>query len=93
MPLYDYVCPECGVEFEIICSIADRDKRKLCECGATAKRVMSGGAFMLIGGGWSGNAHKIIMPRKTDPYANKEPYDNYYNCTPESVREAMNKSS
>jgi len=91
--LYDYVCPECGVEFEIICSIADRDKRKLCECGATAKRVMSGGAFMLIGGGWSGNAHKIIMPRKTDPYANKEPHDNYYNCTPESVREAMNKSS
>jgi len=93
VPLYDYVCPECGVEFEIICSIADRDKRKLCECGATAKRVMSGGAFMLIGGGWSGNAHKIIMPRKTDPYANKEPHDNYYNCTPESVREAMNKSS
>jgi len=93
MPLYDYSCPDCGVESEIICSIADRDAKRQCECGGWLKRILSGGKFMLIGGGWSGNAHPIIVPAKTDPFARKTPHDNYYNCTPESVREAMNKSS
>ena len=93
MPLYDYRCPECGVEFDVLCSIAGRNKPKLCECGERADRVLSGGNFMLIGGGWTGNAHPIIVPAKTDPNARTTPHENYYNCTPESVREAMNKSS
>ncbi len=93
MPLYDYSCPKCGVEFEIICSIADRDMPHRCECGGKAKRILSGGKFMLIGGGWTGTAHPIIVPAKTDPFASKAVHENYYNCTPESVREAMNKSS
>ncbi len=94
MPLYDYSCSKCGAEFDVLCSIADRDKRKPCDCGATAERILSGGNFMLLGGGWSvGCPHPKIIPAKTDHNARTTPHENYYNCTPESVREAMNKSS
>ena len=34
MPLYEYVCDECGAKFEIRRSIADRDAATPCpECG------------------------------------------------------------
>ena len=91
MPLYDYDCSECGVEVEEMRSIADRDEPLRCACGAELHRVMSGGAFMLIGGGWCGNAHPIIVPPTTDPNARTKPHDNYHKCSPESVREQMNR--
>ena len=94
MPMYDYACSECGAEFDAICSIAERDDPQPCECGEIAKRVMSGGNFMLIGGGWSGGGfHPKIHPAKPDPNARTTPHDNYHNCTPESVREALHKQS
>jgi putative FmdB family regulatory protein len=91
MPLYDYECSDCDVVTEDFRSIEDRDDELLCYCGEPMQRILSGGNFMLIGGGWSGNAHPIIHPPITDPNARTKPHDNYHNCTPESVREAMNR--
>ncbi len=91
MPLYEYSCSECGTEIEVICPMSERNDRRDCDCGGQFDRVFSGGNFMLIGGGWTGNAHPIIVPAKSDPNARTKPHDNYYNCTPESVRDAMNR--
>ncbi len=92
MPLYDFECPDCGAASEEVRSIADRNDPLTCSCGGSMCRVMSGGQFMLLGGGWSGGGfHPKIHPAKTDPFARKTPHDNYHNCTPESVRDAMNR--
>jgi putative FmdB family regulatory protein len=90
MPLYDYSCNECGFTVEKSRSIAKRDVPVKCsECGSATSRGVGCGKFMLIGGGWTGNAHPIIIPPMSNQEAVKEPPINYYNCTPESVHRGM----
>jgi len=87
MPLYEYSCDECEAVVEEFRSIANRDDPVVCPvCGGETRRGVGGGQFMLIGGGWSGNAHSIYVPPKSDPNARTKPHDNYSGCTPESVR-------
>lgn len=39
MPFYEYSCTKCGVKFDLMRSIADRDKPADCpECGAKKTR-------------------------------------------------------
>ncbi len=40
MPLYQFQCEHCGSEFDLLCSIADKEeKRAACpSCGATELR-------------------------------------------------------
>ena len=90
MPLYEYSCDECGCSVEKFRSIAKRDNAVKCsECGSKMIRGVGCGKFMLIGGGWSGNAHPIVIPPRSDLGEVKEPPTNYYNCTPESVHRGM----
>ncbi len=84
MPLYDYKCPACGEEFEAMSSIERRDDMT-CDCGKPAERLMTGGSFLLRGGGWAGKGHVNIHPPETDHSLTHGWKDNYYNCTPESV--------
>ncbi len=51
--MYDYHCPECGVDFEAMTDIEYRD-HMTCDCGAYADRQITGGAFVLKGEGWTG---------------------------------------
>ncbi|MBX3220015.1 MAG: zinc ribbon domain-containing protein [Labilithrix sp.] len=53
MPTYEYVCTDCANQWEEMQKISE-DPLEVCpKCGkSTAKRQISGGNFILKGGGW-----------------------------------------
>jgi putative FmdB family regulatory protein len=53
MPTYEYVCSECKNQWEEIQKISEPALDTCPKCGKqTAKRQISGGNFILKGGGW-----------------------------------------
>ncbi len=64
MPTYEYGCEKCGATFEREQRITEKPIKKCPTCGAMkAKRLISGGSFILQGGGWyadgySGSSNK-----------------------------------
>ncbi|MHA7833233.1 MAG: FmdB family zinc ribbon protein [Algiphilus sp.] len=53
MPFYEYQCPECGVEKEILHGINDKPEILCEQCkGANLQRLISAAGFRLKGGGW-----------------------------------------
>lgn len=53
MPIYEYRCPDCGHEFEIIQSFRDDPITDCPSCeGAQVKKKISLSAFALKGSGW-----------------------------------------
>ncbi|MEK9649543.1 MAG: FmdB family zinc ribbon protein [Gammaproteobacteria bacterium] len=52
MPIYEYKCLKCSLEFEILQKIIE-DPLKTCEaCGGELKKQISAPAFRLKGSGW-----------------------------------------
>jgi len=42
MPIYEYICPKCGLKFEILSSLSDFNKKVPClKCQHTAQRLIS----------------------------------------------------
>ena len=42
MPIYEYVCPRCGTEFELMRSVKEVDEPAFCpQCGQRSQRLMS----------------------------------------------------
>ncbi len=53
MPTYEYVCTSCKNEWEEIQKISEAALEVCPKCQqSTAKRQISGGSFILKGGGW-----------------------------------------
>lgn len=53
MPTYEYGCEACGKKWEAEQRITEAPLKKCPKCGKLkAKRLISGGSFMLKGGGW-----------------------------------------
>lgn len=52
MPLYEYRCEDCGLTFEVRQKFTDKPVATCRECGGSAKKLVSRGAFTLKGGGW-----------------------------------------
>jgi putative FmdB family regulatory protein len=53
MPTYEYVCTECQNLWEEVQKISEDPIKDCPKCGkAAAKRQISGGNFILKGGGW-----------------------------------------
>jgi putative FmdB family regulatory protein len=53
MPTYEYGCEACGKKWETEQRITEAPLKKCPKCGKLkAKRLISGGSFMLKGGGW-----------------------------------------
>lgn len=65
MPTYDYVCTSCSNAWEEIQKISE-DPIEVCpKCGkSTAKRQISGGNFILKGGGWYADLYSST-PKKS----------------------------
>jgi putative FmdB family regulatory protein len=60
MPVYEYICEECGEESEKFTTFENMNKKFKCHgCGNILKRVeISKNSFILMGNGWTlkGNA-------------------------------------
>jgi putative FmdB family regulatory protein len=50
MPTYDYKCPKCGTEFQLVQKITAKAGAKCPKCGAKAERQLSGGAGLVFKG-------------------------------------------
>ena len=48
MPLYEYRCPDCGLEFESRVPMKDRDKVACTRCGTTATKRISLSSFRMV---------------------------------------------
>ncbi len=52
MPMYEYQCEACGLQFEVRQKFSDQPLSECRECGGTIKKLISQGGFALRGGGW-----------------------------------------
>lgn len=61
MPLYDFVCSNCGSKLEVLCRVEDRDKPKPCiECAGTMwKTEVQDVNFQLKGTGWFSDGYDV----------------------------------
>ena len=65
MPTYEYVCTDCANEWEEIQKISEPALEVCPKCGkTTAKRQISGGSFILKGGGWYADLYSS-SPKKS----------------------------
>jgi len=53
MPVYEYQCSKCKKILEEFQSIKNIKETINCECGYTAKRIISNTSFILAGKGWA----------------------------------------
>lgn len=75
MPIYEYMCNDCGEVFEAIQKFSDKPLKKCKHCGGKkVEKLISQSSFILKGGGWykdgysSGGDKKIAKKEapKTD---------------------------
>lgn len=52
MPLYEYHCDACGLEFEVRQKFSDAPLTECRACGGPVKKLISQSGFALKGGGW-----------------------------------------
>ena len=62
MPTYEYHCQKCGRQFEYVQKISEPPKKKCENCGGKLERLISGGAFILKGGGWYKDLYSSSKP-------------------------------
>jgi putative FmdB family regulatory protein len=64
MPTYEYACSSCGNTWEEIQKITEPALEVCPSCQkATAKRQISGGNFILKGGGWYADLYSSSKPK------------------------------
>ena len=52
MPLYEYKCDKCGLQFELIRKLADPPVTTCSKCGGSVRKLMSSPAIRFKGSGW-----------------------------------------
>ena len=68
MPTYEYGCSGCGHQWELEQRISENPIRKCPSCGKRkAKRLISGGNFILKGGGWEADLYHKPAPKSEAP--------------------------
>jgi putative FmdB family regulatory protein len=65
MPTYDYACDACGHAFEREQRITEDAIKKCPKCKKDkARRMISGGGFILKGGGWESDLYSGASNRR-----------------------------
>lgn len=63
MPIYKYECEQCGHQFEELRSFSDPNPEACPACQSSpVRRLISGGNFVLKGGGWYVNDYSSTRP-------------------------------
>ena len=52
MPIYEYLCKECGHKFEVIQKFDNPPIDACIKCGGKTKKLISNSTFALKGTGW-----------------------------------------
>jgi putative FmdB family regulatory protein len=67
MPTYEYACTKCGHHWEEVQKISEAPVQLCPSCKKkSAQRQISGGSFILKGGGWYADAYSSPKPGKKD---------------------------
>jgi putative FmdB family regulatory protein len=67
MPTYEYACSSCGNQWEEVQKISEPALEVCPKCQqTTARRQISGGRFILKGGGWYADLYSSVKPGKKD---------------------------
>lgn len=69
MPIYEYKCNECGLEFEVMQRFSDEPIKECEECSGPVEKMISLSSFHLKGGGWY--ATEYGNKKKSAPAASK----------------------
>jgi putative FmdB family regulatory protein len=63
MPTYEYACKSCDNQWEEVQKISEPSTKICPKCSKeTAQRQISGGSFILKGGGWYADAYSSVKP-------------------------------
>ena len=74
MPFYEYECPHCGYDEEVLQKITDKPLTKCPSCGKKGlKKLMSAPLFRLKGSGWYETDFKGDKEAKRNIAGEKEP--------------------
>jgi putative FmdB family regulatory protein len=57
MPIYEYSCNACNIQFELRQKFSDPPANKCPKCGGTVSKLVSATSFSLKGGGWYGDGY------------------------------------
>jgi len=57
MPIYEYRCDACNIQFELRQKFSDPPADKCPKCGGTVRKMVSAASFSLKGGGWYGDGY------------------------------------
>lgn len=71
MPIYEFVCSECGESEEKLVSMKTK-KIKCGKCGGAADKVMSAPSFILRGGGWEADGYSNSSKTKSSKKKEKK---------------------
>src|SRR5687767_6980473 len=52
MPIYEYVCQNCGHQLEVMQKISDKPLSKCPQCKGKLEKIFSQTSFQLKGSGW-----------------------------------------
>jgi putative FmdB family regulatory protein len=57
MPIYEYRCNACNIQFELRQKFSDPPADRCPECGGTVRKTVSAVSFSLKGAGWFGDGY------------------------------------
>jgi len=57
MPVYEYHCNDCNIQFELRQKFSDPPAEVCPECGGTVSKMVSAVSFSLKGAGWYGDGY------------------------------------
>lgn len=67
MPTYEYMCRECGENFEVFQSFSDKPLKKHKGCGGALKKVFHARGIVFKGSGFYATDSKTSSSSKTTP--------------------------
>ena len=74
MPFYEYECPHCGYDEEVLQKITDKPLTQCPSCGKKGlKKLMSAPVFRLKGSGWYETDFKSDKENKRNLHGDSEP--------------------
>jgi putative FmdB family regulatory protein len=57
MPIYEYCCNACNIQFELRQKFSDPPADRCPKCGGTVRKLVSAVSFSLKGAGWFGDGY------------------------------------